>query len=278
MVKQGKDRLQVTDWIPARGEQAGLQLFVLIDDTCDTSLGGHLDDLRAFIAAQPIATAIAIGYMRNANVNVVQDFTTDHEKAARALRLPLGTLSSQDSPYLSLTSLLQRWPESKLRREVLMISDGIDRLRGYAPTAPSRVGPARATSTTMLYISPDVETASDASQKSGVIVHSIYAPGVGRAHRNFYEAQNGLNGLSKLSDETGGEAFYLTAQNPVSYKPYIDRLQVILDNQYFLVFLAKPQKKAGFQRIKIDTEVPGIEFVAADYVWVPAPGNAASKK
>src|SRR5271167_1373288 len=32
-VRQGKNNLQVTGWIPARGDQAGLQLFVLIDDT-----------------------------------------------------------------------------------------------------------------------------------------------------------------------------------------------------------------------------------------------------
>src|SRR5947209_6785608 len=41
-VRQGKNRLQVTDWIPAREDQAGLQLLILIDDTSDTSLGVQL--------------------------------------------------------------------------------------------------------------------------------------------------------------------------------------------------------------------------------------------
>lgn len=72
--------------------------------------------------------------------------------------------------------------------------------------------------------------------------------------------------------------FYLTAQNTVSIKLYVDRLQTILDNQYFLVFLAKPQKKAGLQRIKLDSDVSKIEFVAADNVWVPAQSTAAPKK
>jgi len=283
LVKQGKDRLQVSDWIPARGDQAALQLFILIDDTCASGMGSYLEDLKTFIKAQPATSSVAIGYMRNANVTVVQDFTTDHEQAASALRLPMGSLSTQDSPYLSLTSLVRRWPEGKVRREVLMITDGIDRLRGYVPSTSANAGmgrtsPSRQVGGSMPYISPDVSTASEVSQHYGVIVHSIYARGVGRADRNYYESQNGLNGLSKLSDETGGESFYLTAQNAVSIKPYIDRLQTILDNQYYLVFLAKPQKRAGLQRIKLDSDAPNTEFAAGDNVWVPAQSAAAPKK
>ena len=51
IVQQGRNRLQVTDWIPARGEQAALQLYILIDDTCDTRLGSYLDEIRSFINA-----------------------------------------------------------------------------------------------------------------------------------------------------------------------------------------------------------------------------------
>ena len=106
-VQQRKDSLPVTQWIPSRGEQAGLQLFILIDDTSDTSLGVQLGDLRAFVGEQPATTWIGVGYMRNATVNIVQNFTTDHAEAAKALRLPLGVLSASDSPYLSLISLLK---------------------------------------------------------------------------------------------------------------------------------------------------------------------------
>ncbi len=47
-VKQGKDFLKVTQLIPAQGENAALQLFILIDDTCDPSIGNNLTDLREF--------------------------------------------------------------------------------------------------------------------------------------------------------------------------------------------------------------------------------------
>jgi hypothetical protein len=264
-VRQGRDRLKVTGWVPSRGEQAGLQLFILVDDTSDTSLGSQLNDIRAFIQAQPASTAIGLGYMRNATVNILQNFTTDHAQVAQTLRLPLGTLSSSDSPYLSLISILKGWPENKMRREVLMITDGIDRLRGSfgpgGPTSPRGVP--------LPYISPDVDRASREAQKAGVIVHSIFTRGVGRAGRNFWEINNGQTGLSKLADETGGEAFYLGVQNPVSFKPYLDRLQIILDNQYFLAFQAIPGRRSDLQRVRVSTDVPKVEIVTADSVWVP---------
>jgi hypothetical protein len=101
-------------------------------------------------------------------------------------------------------------------------------------------------------------------------VHSIYAVGVGRAGRNAWEAQLGQSGIAKISDETGGEYFALGTQNLLSFKPYLDRLQKVFENQYFLVFQANPQKKAGLQRVRITTDVENAEIAAADNVWVPA--------
>src|SRR5271168_5186474 len=155
LVKLGKEPLQVTEWAPAQGGRAGLDLFILIDDASDTSLGMHLDDVRTFINAQPMSTAIGIGYMRNATVQIVQNFTTDHAAAAETLRLPLGSAGAYGSPYLSLVDLIKRWPENQNRREVLMITDGIDRARG---------GPRwRGLNTT-----PDVDSASDVAQSAGI--------------------------------------------------------------------------------------------------------------
>ena len=82
-MKQGKTYLQVTELIPAQGDNAALQLMLLIDDTLNTqAVGNNLNDVRDFIKAQPSSTAIGIAYMSNAGVNVVQNFTQDHELAA----------------------------------------------------------------------------------------------------------------------------------------------------------------------------------------------------
>lgn len=269
-VTQGKTVLQVTQLVPARGESASLQLFILIDDTLDSRVGNNLNDIREFISAQPTTTLIGIGYMSNAKVNIAQNFTADHALAAKALRLPRGSLSTMDSPYLSLISLVKGWPQQNVRREVMMVTDGIDRLRGEQPTTSQlgpRFGPVYHSMPTM---APDVNSASEISQRYNVIVHSLYAVGVGRSARSSWDLQIGLSGLSKLADETGGECFSLGTSSAVSFKPYLDRLQKIFDNQYFLVFLATPGKKPGLQRVKITTELSNVEIAAPDNVWVSA--------
>ena len=279
-VSQGKNMLKVASIIPARDNNAALQLFVLIDDTCDTSIGNNLNDLRDFINAQPASTMVGVAYMSNATIQVAQNLTNDHALAVKAVRLPRGTTSSMDSPYLSLVSLVKSWPQQKVRREVLMISDGIDRLRGER-TPGTSVGPPLAsarglrpveTARTIPTISVDADTASRASQQYGVIVHGIYSPGIGRLGRNYWEAELGQSGVAKIADETGGEYFALGTQTPVSFKPYLDRLQRILNNQYFLVFEANPGKKDALQRVRISTELANVEIAAADNVWVPAAG------
>ncbi len=257
LVKQGKDKLKVTAWVPAQGDNAGLDLFILIDDACDTSLGSQLDDLRSFINAQPSTTSVGVGYMRNTTVQILQNFTTDHAQAAKVVRLPMGTPGAYGSPYLSAIDLMKRWPEHKNRREIVMVTDGIDRAR-------------RGLRWRGLSTNPDVRSASDVAQRTGTIIHSIYFPGVGRRHRNFWEATNGQSGIAQLSDETGGESFYLGFQSPVSFQPYLDTLQKILGNQYLLSFSINPRKSAGLQYVDLSTEVAGVEFDSADAVWVPA--------
>jgi hypothetical protein len=119
-------------------------------------------------------------------------------------------------------------------------------------------------------ISPDVNSASEISQRYNVIVYSLYAVGVGRAARSSWDLQTGLSGLTKLADETGGDCFSLGTSSLVSFKPYLERLQKMFDNQYYLVFQASPKKKDGLQRVKVTTEVSNAEIAAADNVWVPA--------
>jgi hypothetical protein len=248
----GRTRTQVADWAPLRGEHAGLELFLLLDDSSDVSLGSQLEDLRQFILLQPPTTLIGIGYMRDGGVDTVQNFTADHLQAAKALRLPLGTFGAFASPYLSLSDLLKRWPESPLRHEVLMITDGIDRFGG--------VGPAN----------PYVDTAIEQAQKAGVLVHSIFASGVGHFGRMQWPVYWGQNYLSEIATETGGQAYFLGYETPVSFAPYLQDLSRRLNHQYLLTFLAKPEKKPGLQRVRVRTEVPNVELVAATKVFVPA--------
>src|SRR5215813_5264856 len=94
-VRQGRTNLQVTQLIPAQGDNAALQLMILIDDTLNTqAVGNNLNDVKEFIKPQPPSTVVAVGYMSNATVNMLQNFTADHEQAIKAIRLPRGGVST----------------------------------------------------------------------------------------------------------------------------------------------------------------------------------------
>lgn len=254
VVKQGKEPLQVAGWTPAQDDRAGLELFFLIDDASAWNLGTQLQDLRTFINSQPPTTAIGVGYARNGTVEVRQDLTTDHELAAKSLRLPMSSVGAYGSPYLSVASLMKGWAASDNRREVILVTDGIDRA-GRGRNA---------------LLNPDVDTAASLAQKTGTIIHTIYFPGVGHWYRSYWERNYGQNGIAKLSDITGGESFALGLQAPVSFAPYLEQVQQILDNQYLLTFSAKPGKKSGLQFVTVSTEVAGVDFSTPDAVWVPA--------
>jgi hypothetical protein len=253
MVYQGRDRDKVTDWVPLQGDHAGLELFILLDDSSNVSLGSQLEDIRQFILAQPASTKVGIAYMQNGIAQVMQNLTSDHVLAAKALRLPLGSPGANASPYFSLGDLIKRWPENPERREVIMITDGIDRYWGSGPD------------------NAYVDTVIEQAQRAGVIVFGIYTPGEGHYGHSYWRTYWGQNYLSQLADETGGESYYLIGSAPpVSFTPYFTDIQRKVNNQYLLTFIAKPQKKAGMERIKLQTEVPNAELVSADKVYVPA--------
>jgi hypothetical protein len=253
MVYQGHDRDRVTGWLPLKGDHAGLEFFIMLDDSSNVSLGSQLEDIRQFINAQPPTTKIGIAYMQNGIAQHMQNLTNDHALAAKALRLPLGNPGASASPYFSLGDLIKRWPASEERHEVLMITDGIDRYWGSGPDN--------------VYVDQLIEQA----QRAGVIVFSIYTPGEGHYGHSYWRTYWGQNYLSQVADETGGEAYYLIGSAPpVSFAPYLEDVTRRLGRQYLLTFIPKPEKKAGMQRVKLQTEVPNAELVSADRVYVPA--------
>jgi len=253
VVQEGHDRDTVTDWTPAQGDHAALELFLLIDDAASTSLGSQLEDLRQFVSAQPASTLVGIAYMQNGTARVLQNLTNDHAQAAKALRLPLGELTINASPYFSLSDLIKRWPQDKARHEVVMITDGMDRFYGSGPDDPY------------------VDTAVEDAQRAGVIVYGIYTPGIGRDSASYWRFWWGQIYLSRVADETGGQSYYIGFSGAaVTFTPYLDDIAQRLNHQYWLGFLARPQKKAGMQRIRVTTEVPHVQLVAQNRVYVSA--------
>lgn len=255
VVAEGHDHDMVTGWVPAQGPNAGLDLLVLLDDSSSISLGAQLEDIRAFIVQQPPTTFIGVGYIQNGTVNMVQNFTQDHISAAKSLRLPLGAAAGVDaSPYFSVSDYAKRWPinPARPRREILLISDGVDTYYGGGPEDP--------------YVDAAVEDA----HRAGITIYSIYTPGSGHSGHSFYRINWGQNDLSELSDKTGGESYWNGFGSAVSFTPFLEELTLQLQHQYLLTFIPKPEKKAGMQRVHLATEVPTAELVYQDSVYVPA--------
>ena len=244
-----KDRTPVANW--KHGEK--LYLTVLIDDSLDSGIASQWNDLKEFLAGQPDNTYVSIAYARNGTAIVAQDFTNDHDLAAKALRLPLGGGSSYTSPYLTLLDLMKRWPISADRRSVLLISSGIDYFRGgFEPR------------------SPDLDSTISRAQKQNINIWTLYAPDAGHRGRGFFLATRAQSNLSQLSHETGAESFYLGTGAPVSIKPYLDELSTHLSNQYLLTFKASGGPKGRFAHARVTTELAHVEFFSALLVYLPA--------
>src|SRR5580658_11222403 len=253
-VYEGKEKKDVTGWTPAQGEKALLQLAIVIDEASSTDLGNQLNDIKSFITAQPKTTGVGVFYASNGGVQPASQFSNDHEAVAKTLRLPLGNFGAYSSIYLSTMSLIKSWPQTPgVRREILLIADGIDRFRGDP-------------------FSPDIQSTYLAAEKAGVILHTLYCSGVGRAGHNMFRVNYGQSNLAQITDKTGGYSFFQGLQTPIAFAPFLEQLDTILKNQYFLNWNSKrPTKGKGELRsFRIKTELRDIDISSADQVWVPA--------
>ena len=248
----------ITGWQPLTGDRAGLELVLLIDNSARSSLGLQLRDLAKFIQSLPPETEIAVAYMQQGSAIFAQGFTTDHALAAKALRLPGGMPGTNASPYFCLSDLAKRWPSNNRqnRREVMMITDGVDRYNlRYDPEDPY------------------LQAAITDSQRAGLIVYSIYYRDMGRISRTGYETNAGQSLLSEVSQATGGIAYWQGLSNPVSFVPFLDDFSRRLSNQYELSFLAPAKVKADLVDIRLKTTGTQAKVAAPERVLV-APASA----
>jgi hypothetical protein len=234
------------------GDLADMQLFVLLDDsTRSFSLGNHLSELKTFVESLPATTQVAVGYMRNGTFGLAQPFTTDHQQAASALRLPVAMPGENGSPYFALSDLAKHWPstESTDRRAVLMLTDGVDR---YYETGTID--------------DPYVDDAIHDALKDGMLVYSIYLRGAGLYGRSGAVTNFAQSRLIEVSEETGGHAYFQGFTDPVTISPFLSDFKNRLDNQYQVTI--EVLNKNGDQPVKLRTEVPGLKIEAPTHVYV----------
>ena len=226
------------------GTSTPISLAVLIQEDLVPSVGNEIKDLAEFVRQLPRGSRVMVGYLRTGSLQVKQRFTTDLDKAAGGLRPPSGFASSSPyNPYVEVIEALRRFDGQPLgRRAILLVSDGLDISRGVDSSSPTQ--------------SVDLQRAVNESQRRGVAIYGFYAPTV-VASASPLLAANAQSSLLRLSNETGGHAFFQGTGVPVSFDPFIRELDTSLQKQVALTFLSTHTGK-GFHKIEVKSATPGV--------------------
>ena len=226
------------------GTNTPITLAVLIQEDLVPSVGNEIKDLASFIRQLPRGSRVMVGYLRTGSLQVKQRFTNDLERAASALRPPSGFASASPyNPYVEVIEALKKFESQPLgRRAILLVSDGLDVSRGVDSSSPTQ--------------SVDLQRAVNESQRRGVAIYGFYAPTV-LAAANPALVSNAQSSLLRLSDETGGLAFFQGTGAPVSFQPFIRELDTSLQKQAALTFLSTHLRK-GFHKIEVKSSTPGV--------------------
>jgi len=226
------------------GTNSSITLAVLIQEDLVPSVGNEIKDIADFIRQLPKGSRVMTGYLRAGSLQVKQRFTNDLEKAASSLRPPVGVASASPyNPYVEVIEALKRFEsQPQGRRAILLVSDGLDISRGIDSSSPTQ--------------SVDLQRAVNESQRRGVAIYGFYAPSLVAAS-NPGLVTNAQSSLLRLSDETGGIAFFQGTGAPVSFRPFIRELNVALNKQFALTFLSTHLGK-GFHKIEVKSSTPGV--------------------
>lgn len=232
--------------IRAMGTSTPLNIMVLIQDDVVSSVRLETKSMAEFIRRLPRGSRVSIGYLRAGSLQVRQKFTSDLEKAASSLRGPLGiAVAAPYNPYVELIDAVKRFDAQPAgRRAILLVSDGLDVSHGVDSSSPSQ--------------SVDLQRAITEAQRRSVAVYAFYAPAA-LTSENAILIGNAQSSLQKLSDETGGRAFFQGLSAPTSFDPFIKELNSALDRQIALTYLSTHLNK-GFHRVKITSSTPGVEI------------------
>ena len=197
-----------------------LNLAVLIQDDLVPQVGNELKVTREFIRSLPEGSRVMVGYITSGALQVRQPFTTDLDKAAKSLRVPIGSTSASPfNPYVEVVEAIRKFERGwSNANAVLLISDGLDTSRGFDSTAAGHT--------------LDIERTISEANKRNVAVFSFYAPSVGLTSRSRLASSYGQSSLNRVSNETGGRAFFQGTTGFVTFDSYFDRLRETLNRQY----------------------------------------------
>ena len=197
-----------------------LNVAILIQDDLTSRVGNELGVTREFIRSLPAGSHVMVGYITAGTLQIRQPFTTDLNRAASSLRIPIASTSASPyNPYVEVIEALKKFDSSwKGHDAVLLISDGLDTSRGFDATTAGHT--------------LDIDRAINEAKRRDVAIYSFYAPSVGLTSFSHLAASYGQSSLNRISDETGGKAFFQGLTGFVTFDSYFTRLRQELNRQY----------------------------------------------
>jgi len=197
-----------------------LNIAILIQDDLISRVGNELGVTRDFIRSLPAGSRVMVGYITAGTLQVRQPFTTDLNRAASSLRIPIASTSaSAYNPYVEVIEALKRFDSSwKGHNVVLLVSDGLDTSRGFDATTAGHT--------------LDIDRTISEANRRNVAIYSFYSPSVGLTSRSYLAASYGQSSLSRVSHDTGGMAFFQGMTGFVTFDSYFKRLREELNRQY----------------------------------------------
>jgi VWFA-related protein len=224
-----------------------LALAVLIQEDLTSNFNLQIKDIADFIRNLPRGSRVMVGYLRGGSMEIRQKFTDDLEKAAKSLRIISSSSAlAPRSPFDGVSDVMKRFDAlPNGRRAILLVSDGLDTSNGVDSSFPSQ--------------SIDLDNAILKAQKRGVAVYSFYSPTALTENNNSRLVLNGQGSLQKLSDETGGRAFFQGTIAPISFDPFFSDLSILLNRQFALTYLSTRMKK-GYHKIEVFSTNPEVKI------------------
>jgi len=197
-----------------------LNLAILIQDDLVSQVSNEIGVTRDFIRSLPQGSNVMVAYITAGTLQVRQPFTNDLDKAARSLRIPTASVTSAPfNPYVEVVEALRKFDkEGTNANALLLISDGLDTSRGFDSTAAGHT--------------IDIDRTINEARKRNVSIFSFYAPSVGLTSRSRLAASYGQSSLNRVSNETGGKAFFQGSSGFVTFDSYFSRLREALNRQY----------------------------------------------
>ncbi len=224
-----------------------LSLALVIQDDLAVNFNLQIKDIKEFIRNLPKGTRVMVAYSRSGSIQVRQRFTEDLERAADSLRIVAGSSSlAPRSPFDPVREVLGKFDGLPTgRRAILLFSDGLDTSNGLNLASISQ--------------SFDLDRAVLEAQRKSIAVYSFYSPTTTTDGGNSIFVLAGQGALNKLSEETGGRAYFQGSIAPISYLPFFRELVVALNRQFSLTYLSTHMKK-GYHKVEVESTNPEVKI------------------